>query len=454
MLNHHFNKQLNMKNQIKNIFALSSLFVCLLSTPSCTEIVHKEPVQYSAHVDSVVPHAGYGKVNLEIYVSNPKIERVRVYWDSRSQSKEIYIDGAGVYPVTIENLSASTYDFTVLAYDAFKYESLPIIISSTAYDEEYVKSLWNRGIVKATHTDGVVSITWSNPVPNEIRSEITYTDNLGQTQTIKAPPTQDLTVIDGFGDWRQGFTCSTLVLLDPTSIDTIRVAAKHQSIVDAPPPIFAPNLAGNVGILITQFNTDPSVQALDKVTYETWVKFTQWSTVNANIQSIMGNEHATEGMLLRIRNSGDLHINFFGVTDILTGKCSLNQWTHLAAVYDGTTIKLYMNFQEVSSRSAPGNIVNLSLHHANDVSFAIGQSVGNRYLYGQLKETRIWRTARTLDEITANNCGLDPETPGLIAYWKFTDGSGSAFKDSSPNGFDLQTATPFNWEAAPHCGDE
>jgi hypothetical protein len=50
---------------------------------------------------------------------------------------------------------------------------------------------------------------------------------------VNVPSSQTLTVISDFGDWQQGFTHSTLVLPDPTAIDTFRVPARRQTLVSS-----------------------------------------------------------------------------------------------------------------------------------------------------------------------------------------------------------------------------
>jgi hypothetical protein len=179
-------------------------------------------------VDSVKPHAGNRKVDMEIYVSSTKIERLRVYWDNRSQSKEINVSGAGVYPVTLDNLSANTYEFTVLAYDAFKHESQPVKVSASAFDDDFVASLWNRSITNASHDNGVVRVNWSAPVVNEVRSEIIFVNKQGETITQEVPITETLTILSNFGDWKAGFSYRSIVMPDPTALEPVAVTASHQ----------------------------------------------------------------------------------------------------------------------------------------------------------------------------------------------------------------------------------
>lgn len=69
-----------------------------------------------------------------------------------------------------------------------------------------------------------------------------------------------------------------------------------------------------------------------------------------------------------------------------------NEWTHVAAVYDGETMKLYQNGEVVVQSNAQGTI------DTNDVPVAIGRnSEGNREHYqGSIDEVAVWRVA--LDE--------------------------------------------------------
>lgn len=66
-----------------------------------------------------------------------------------------------------------------------------------------------------------------------------------------------------------------------------------------------------------------------------------------------------------------------------------NEWTHVAAVYDGQTMKLYQNGEVVVQSNAQGAI------DTNDVPVAIGRnSEGNREHYqGSIDEVAVWRVA-------------------------------------------------------------
>lgn len=119
----------------------------------------------------------------------------------------------------------------------------------------------------------------------------------------------------------------------------------------------------------------------------------------------------------------------------------VNEWVHIAIVWDATTGEriYYQNGQMVaSSNSGATGSVNL-LSGCN-----IGKSYDNtRWLPGEISELRVWNIQRTAQEIADNPYYVNPATPGLVAYWRFNDGEGSAIRDHSPYGTNLSgSATP------------
>ena len=68
----------------------------------------------------------------------------------------------------------------------------------------------------------------------------------------------------------------------------------------------------------------------------------------------------------------------------------------------------------------------------------LGQNWGGydtrQYFNGRISECRVWSRALTPGEIKLNLCGADPNAAGLLAYWKFNEGTGSTFLNSSKEG--------------------
>jgi hypothetical protein len=121
--------------RIKNLYMFICLIISgLLTTTSCINIEHVDDIPYAAKVDKIVPYAGNRKVDLEIFVSSPQIELLRIYWNDKQSVKEVPIGETGKYLVTIDGLEARTYEFTVYSYDKFRHESLPTKVSVAVYN--------------------------------------------------------------------------------------------------------------------------------------------------------------------------------------------------------------------------------------------------------------------------------------------------------------------------------
>lgn len=94
-------------------------------------------------------------------------------------------------------------------------------------------------------------------------------------------------------------------------------------------------------------------------------------------------------------------------------------WIHFAAVYDGSALRIYVDGELRHSVNTKGGNIDLSESYPN-TCFAIGRSAGvSRFFDGYVSECRVWNVARSVDELNAGICYVDPTSPGLIAYWRF-----------------------------------
>lgn len=115
-----------------------------------------------------------------------------------------------------------------------------------------------------------------------------------------------------------------------------------------------------------------------------------------------------------------------------------NTWYHVAATYDGSSIKYYVDGCLVNEIPATGNVV------ANNWDAAIGNKSnwpsGPEQFRGRIDEVRIWESARSEQEIKLNmNLLLDPTNePDLRAYYKldndYDNAQGYPGFDGSPQG--------------------
>jgi hypothetical protein len=98
-------------------------------------------------------------------------------------------------------------------------------------------------------------------------------------------------------------------------------------------------------------------------------------------------------------------------------------WRHVAAVCDGTTVKLYRDGALMGSGSA------FELVLGGTQTF--GSEAGNAGVTGSLDELRISSVARYNGAFTPpSHHTLDSDT---IAYWRFNDGDGTTLSDATGN---------------------
>ena len=184
-----------------------------------------------------------------------------------------------------------------------------------------------------------------------------------------------------------------------------------------------------------------SISSLDMgdrsaLTVETWVNpHTFNESGDNNISNLI--RGGNENVILRIGDSGIANNQPQFVITIgsdqykLDANTSLNanKWYHIAGVYDGSTIKLYINGKLDNSISRTGTIASSS--EAN----ILGGETGGHYLDGQMDEVRIWNVARTATEIRENMTrSVNGNASGLIASYRFNETSGTTLHDATANG--------------------
>ena len=106
---------------------------------------------------------------------------------------------------------------------------------------------------------------------------------------------------------------------------------------------------------------------------------------------------------------------------------SMDQWAHLAMTYDGSAVKLFVNGVEKASKTSSGNMLSTM-----SSQLTIGGNPRGSYFNGMIDEFRVWNVARSASDITSTmNKPLAGNEPGLVAYFKFDDGSGTSAADST-----------------------
>ena len=107
-----------------------------------------------------------------------------------------------------------------------------------------------------------------------------------------------------------------------------------------------------------------------------------------------------------------------------------NQWYTISLAYDGNKCVMYVDGNKAAELSG-STVLEFS-------RMQFGQCWGGyhtkQYFNGRIAECRVWSRCLTASEIKLNLCGADPNAPGLLAYWKLNEGTGSIFHNVSTAG--------------------
>ena len=215
---------------------------------------------------------------------------------------------------------------------------------------------------------------------------------------------------------------------------------------------------------------------LTAVTYEALVYIDKFDLTNSfgecNISTVMGVE---QYLLLRMGDAnlerqqlqfdGSGNGSQFGKLPSKSDpakKLDSGVWYHVACTYDQATrtARIYVNGEltdEVKDTGVTGsgdeNRITLAMQALGmeeAYRFCIGWSYNDyRPLQGKIAEARVWRVARTQEEIWTNMYRLpDYEAenyPDLIGYWKFDEGEGNIIHDCSMYGNDGEAENDIVW---------
>ena len=123
------------------------------------------------------------------------------------------------------------------------------------------------------------------------------------------------------------------------------------------------------------------------------------------------------------------------------------RWYHIAVTFDAASHELYCYVND--SVYYHGTLSQDEVNFVTPVKnypFQIGRSYNNsRWLNGYMCELRVWNVIRTRQEIIDNPYFVEPDSPGLVGYWKMDDRSNNTFKDYSPLGNDAVADEKIKW---------
>lgn len=192
------------------------------------------------------------------------------------------------------------------------------------------------------------------------------------------------------------------------------------------------------------------------ITFEGWVKVNAFKSAFPYISSVIGIEVGDNNSAMLRFGDGSLANNklqfilSFGSSQVkLNSNTGLNTntWYHVAATYDGASMKIYINGNLDASSNATGSFT------ANGILYLARNYDNSRTLNGFLDEFRVWKKALTPQEISNNSCNVSPYATGLEANWKMNEGSGNGALDTTSNTHfaTLVNMSDSNWSTDVAC---
>ncbi|WP_433343361.1 LamG domain-containing protein [Micromonospora sp. CA-111912] len=183
----------------------------------------------------------------------------------------------------------------------------------------------------------------------------------------------------------------------------------------------------------------PSARLQGAYTVEAWIK-----PVTAGGFVVAAGDGVKAGSFsLRLNTTGALVLTHSGTGNTLTSpaeKVPTGRYTHVAAVFStDTTAKgtLYVDGVEVASGPMSFTPSSSSAGVVTYVGARPSGSGAADFFSGDVDEVRIWSQARTAAELARDvRRRLAGVEPGLVAYYRFDEGSGVSIADHTDNGFD------------------
>ncbi len=207
---------------------------------------------------------------------------------------------------------------------------------------------------------------------------------------------------------------------------------------------------------------DSTLNPSSQLTLEAWINADAYAN-NIWENSIISKDtwsSISEGYVLRCGQGGRLSFNlalnnnsqWYEVQS--SAVMSTGKWYHVAGVYDGSTMKIYLNGEMIQSTSQTGSITSTT------VPVKIGEiarSSGGRNFNGKIDEARIWRTALSDTLIRRYMCrkvdNTHPKFNDLVGYWNLDEGTGSTVTDLSGKGNNGTVTNGPVWEySGAHIG--
>jgi hypothetical protein len=180
---------------------------------------------------------------------------------------------------------------------------------------------------------------------------------------------------------------------------------------------------------------DASLNPDSTISIETWVKLNSTFQYNCLVEKVSRVPNKGYSLEVFYNNLWFTIYTPGSFKQIVVPFSSTNSWNHVAVVYDGLYMIVYINGRQ-SKKSFVGSDV--IVHTSDSLYMGKDHTSTNTLLKGNMDDTKIWSIALDADQIYSRmyrsideaEIASDPLYTGLVAYWKF-DNAGGSIMDSS-----------------------
>ncbi len=180
-----------------------------------------------------------------------------------------------------------------------------------------------------------------------------------------------------------------------------------------------------------------SLRITGPITVEAWIRRSVMGVQHAVVEKYgcLGDAALVGGYVLRV--NADDKLVFRTEDDCSNGTSAIgatslqsNVWYHVAGLWDGSQIRVYIN----------GALDGVTATTRNPKTGFTPLRIGERGntlqpMAGAIDEVRLWNVARTQAELQAHlSRRLTGNEPGLAAYWRFDEGTGLTADDATGHG--------------------
>lgn len=127
-----------------------------------------------------------------------------------------------------------------------------------------------------------------------------------------------------------------------------------------------------------------------------------------------------------------------------------DEWTHVAGVYDGSAMLLYISGELLAQTPVSGSVTQADIRGRGTILGGLSGTADilDQWFTGDVDEVRIWDVGRTGEQVRANMRRPIAPQAGLIGYWPFNEGLGTRTADLAGYGYS-GTLTNFHGNGTP-----